>query len=411
MTRYRWVSAAVLAVVFAVPARSDECPLPPAERQQAAGAFRQVLSVLRHPRCANCHGAMNVYDETTAHPGGAMVTVETDIFGESQTIPLGAEACVMCHNLAAGQWTQRTNPASEIQWSGLSDRELWQRLQSVRIITDPATRASQASTGALLLSHVDHDALIEFAFQGGRAMDGRSYMASYGLPEVDPPPLTKAEFVGHLREWIAALGAEDGWPQQDCSVALDDPPTPDAAAPEVARVEGAAPLEGASGGFVMVPNAGIPGYNNEVHGDVSLGECQQICRDRDWCRSVDYERAARRCYVQPVNLDEAPLNTNYPGHPYDHYSLFTDGGERAAPAPGGFVMVPNAGIPGYNNETHGDVSAEECLQICRDRDWCRSVDYERAARVCYVQPVNRDEVELNTNYPGNPYDHYSLTSR
>jgi hypothetical protein len=75
-----------------------------------------------------------------------------------------------------------------------------------------------------------------------------------------------------------------------------------------------------SGTFVIVPNAGIPGFNQEVHSNISVEQCKSICMQRSWCKSVDYERAARRCFVQPVGRHEKPLKTDYPRNPYDHYS-------------------------------------------------------------------------------------------
>ena len=72
-----------------------------------------------------------------------------------------------------------------------------------------------------------------------------------------------------------------------------------------------------------------------------------------------------------------------------------------------YYMTRNAGIPGHNQETHSGVTAQGCLDLCTDRAWCRSADYERAARKCYLQPVNKKQVALRTDYPQNPFDHYT----
>ena len=81
-----------------------------------------------------------------------------------------------------------------------------------------------------------------------------------------------------------------------------------------------ASVSGVSGGFGFVPNAGIPGYNQETHDNVSLDQCLALCQERDWCKSADYEREARRCFLQPVaEEDVGALKTTYDGHPYDHY--------------------------------------------------------------------------------------------
>ena len=71
-----------------------------------------------------------------------------------------------------------------------------------------------------------------------------------------------------------------------------------------------------------------------------------------------------------------------------------------------FSMTPNAGIPGYNQETHEGISALACQDLCIGRSWCKSADYERAKGKCFLQPVNKFEQSLKTDYPGNPFDHY-----
>jgi hypothetical protein len=344
MDQWRWAFAAVLTIIVAAPADAGECPVSPPERQEAASAFRQVLA-LRHPRCANCHGAMNVYEENTAHPGGAMVDVETDVFGETQTIPLGAESCVMCHNMANGLWVQRANPTSEIQWAGLSDRELWLRLQTTRIISDAATRTSEPSTGSLLLSHVEHDALIDFAFRGNRAMDGDSYVASFGLPDIDPPPLSKAEFTGYLRDWIAALGAEDSWPQEDCSVVLDEPAAVDE------------PPTGIAGGTFE------PGINR-MGGDYRsfwLPQadpvlCQRQCEAEEQCRAWTYvvpghQGPDAKCWLKAAVPDPSPSDCCTSG-------VSAHEAVKAAAARGGWPSPPPQVITAQESSIFGTYHSE-----------------------------------------------------
>lgn len=83
---------------------------------------------------------------------------------------------------------------------------------------------------------------------------------------------------------------------------------------------GPAPAPARAPDFVMVPNAGIPGHNREVHNNVSVQQCKVICIARPWCKSVDYQRAAGKCFVQPVSEEDTNgLRRDYPGHPYDHY--------------------------------------------------------------------------------------------
>ena len=218
------VKILLLSVPIAEFAMATECSVDQASKQKASTAFRKVLSVLRHPRCANCHGAINVYDEATTHPGGVMVDVTEDIFGDKVIIPKKAAICVMCHDEGNGLWIQKTIPTSEIQWANLSDRELWMRLQKTRITVDPENKDTRPSTGALLIDHVGNDHLIDLAFQGKRGMGTDSY---YGVPEADPPPLTKAQFLVALKDWVEAMDASASWPEGDCSIALEEPAAQD----------------------------------------------------------------------------------------------------------------------------------------------------------------------------------------
>ncbi len=163
--------------------------------------------------------------------------------------------------------------------------------------------------------------------------------------------------------------------------------------------------------FSVTENAGIPGYNEEVTRESSAAACMDACSARRWCKSVDYERATGTCYLQPVDRHEAALDHNYSGDPYDHFSCET---RTRASRPAQetaqtckFVRVRNAGIPGHNQEVFGGVTAQECRAACRDRDWCKSVDYERGNKKCFLQPVNMNDVALKTDYVGSPYDHYS----
>jgi len=78
----------------------------------------------------------------------------------------------------------------------------------------------------------------------------------------------------------------------------------------------------------------------------------------------------------------------------------------------GFGMVANAGIPGHNQESFPGMTLEICKSICVQRDWCKSIDFDRGNGACYVQPVAEEDVgSLRTDYPGHPYDHYFYAPR
>lgn len=78
----------------------------------------------------------------------------------------------------------------------------------------------------------------------------------------------------------------------------------------------------------------------------------------------------------------------------------------------GFGMIANAGIPGHNKESYPGLTIDICKSICLQRDWCKSIDFDRAKGACYVQPVAEEDVgSLRYDYPGHPYDHYFYAPR
>lgn len=165
--------------------------------------------------------------------------------------------------------------------------------------------------------------------------------------------------------------------------------------------------------FSATSDAGIPGFNDEVITTASAAACMTACSDRSWCRSVDYERGNGTCYLQSAGRHDAALKRDYAGNPYDHYTCETRlGGESTSQGNScAFVLVRDAGIPGHNDEVLNGVALSACQAACVDREWCKSVDYERGPGTCYLQGVSMYEAELRRDYPGNPYDHYTCSTR
>lgn len=81
---------------------------------------------------------------------------------------------------------------------------------------------------------------------------------------------------------------------------------------------------------------------------------------------------------------------------------------------GEFRFTPNAAIPGFNTQHLTNVTPDACATTCRDVDhgaWCVSFDYYRASAQCDLSNKRAADVGgLKTDYSGNPYDHYSLSS-
>ena len=160
--------------------------------------------------------------------------------------------------------------------------------------------------------------------------------------------------------------------------------------------------------FDKTPNAAIPGYNTEHLATVTPEQCATACRDSSrsaWCVSFDYARAGAWCDLSDRRAqDVGGLKTDYAGNPYDHYSLRADPLQQ-------FERTADAAIAGYNNEALTGVSPQDCAAACTGdarKSWCRSFDYYKSGQRCDLSDRRANDVGgLKTDYPGNPYDHYS----
>ena len=74
-----------------------------------------------------------------------------------------------------------------------------------------------------------------------------------------------------------------------------------------------------------------------------------------------------------------------------------------------YQLVRNAAISGHNQLNLKFVSVQNCKDACSNRGWCKSFDYYKKENKCDLSKASASVVGLKTNYPGNPYDHYSRT--
>jgi hypothetical protein len=68
---------------------------------------------------------------------------------------------------------------------------------------------------------------------------------------------------------------------------------------------------------------------------VSPADCKQECYSRDsWCVSFDYYKFTQKCDLSDRRArDVGGLRTNYPGNPFDHYSLVCSPSAAPSAAP------------------------------------------------------------------------------
>lgn len=160
--------------------------------------------------------------------------------------------------------------------------------------------------------------------------------------------------------------------------------------------------------FSRTANAAISGYNNEHLTVATPEQCASACRAdarSGWCVSFDYDRNNNACDLSDKRASDVGLKNNYSGNPYDHYNL------RPDPL-SGFQHVANAAIPGWNDESLTSVTPAQCAAACGSderKGWCRSFDYYKLSSKCDLSGKRASDVGgLKTDYPGNPYDHYTL---
>jgi hypothetical protein len=169
------------------PATEERAPASPtAAKVAAAAAWEVVYSVLRHPRCVNCHPAGEQPlqgDDSRAH--GQNVVRGPEGLGR---FALRCENCHLDHNQGeaglppgAPGW-HLPHPAMPLVFEGRSSTELCRQL------VDPA--ANGGRTPEEVLRHMAEDPLVLWGWEPG---PGRA-----------PIPVPHATLVEALRAWVDA---------------------------------------------------------------------------------------------------------------------------------------------------------------------------------------------------------------
>jgi hypothetical protein len=134
--------------------------------------FERLLPVIRHPRCMNCHGALD--PGTTSHPGGAITT----------------EACEGCHG-DAQDWRI---PHQNSFFINKTDRQLCALFANI---------AEHMGYEQFISGHIVSDELIKLAFDGVMGGARTPGAGSPPDPPPDKPPMDHAEFTRWAKEWVS----------------------------------------------------------------------------------------------------------------------------------------------------------------------------------------------------------------
>jgi Bacterial Ig domain len=152
-----------------------------------AALFQQMMPVFNSPRCASCHGRLDVFAADTPHKGGTQDRVDSP-WAQCQT----------CHTRLATDdgpaiWRQpdSDDPA---RWGNLSASEICHRLLSDR---------------AGLIEHLENDPRVALGFEGLRGIGDES---PYWPIEAAPPPIDRDTFIELARQWLDAASQSKACP-------------------------------------------------------------------------------------------------------------------------------------------------------------------------------------------------------
>jgi hypothetical protein len=164
-----------------------------ARRAEGLDAWRQVHSVLIHPRCINCHTAVDYPQQGDGRRRHFANVVRGP---DGNGVP--ALRCATCHQESnadstgsPGSHNWHLAPLS-MAWQDRDDKPL-SSAAICRALTD--RRKNHDMDGPALLKHDAEDKLVGWAWEPGRDIRG--------MPR-SLPPLSRAEFAEATRRWVEA---------------------------------------------------------------------------------------------------------------------------------------------------------------------------------------------------------------
>lgn len=175
-----WVHAATQSSAEATPPPPPTTVSLPQDSARSIAAFKKMATVLRHPRCINCHTVTDFPRQGDAGTPHAMKVLRGP---DNHGTP--AMQCLSCHRDAnqrngvpgAPHWG--IAPLSQ-GWEGLDDHQL------AEVLKDRGKNGDR--TLDKLFEHMAHDQLVAWAWTpGGKRLT---------------PPISHAEFADLVREWI-----------------------------------------------------------------------------------------------------------------------------------------------------------------------------------------------------------------
>jgi hypothetical protein len=184
LTGLRVVSGGLLlsgsaAVVLFAQSPKSALP-PPKDAAKSAAAFVQMATVLRNPRCMNCHPAGDFPRQGNERRRHDMLVMRG---ADDHGVP--AMKCSSCHQTI----NQENGVPGAPNWSLAPKSMAWENLndqQLADMLKDPAKNGQRSLEK--LYDHMAHDELVGWAWHPGGTREA--------------PPMSREEFARFVREWI-----------------------------------------------------------------------------------------------------------------------------------------------------------------------------------------------------------------
>ena len=171
------------AATLLVGCSATQAPAGSSSSSTAASQFGEIASVLRSPRCINCHPSGN-----SPHQGDEQRIHDYRVTRGADNRGAPGMRCSACHQEnnqeasgvpGAQHW--QLAPIN-MAWEGLSDAQL------CHVITDPHTNGGRSTEQ--LVHHMSEDALVLWAFNPGGTRS--------------PPPLSLQQFQERVSRWASS---------------------------------------------------------------------------------------------------------------------------------------------------------------------------------------------------------------
>jgi hypothetical protein len=148
---------------------------------ESLDAWKQIATVLQHPRCLNCHQLNSPLQGNTRRLHIPHVSRGPHNGG------VGPMRCSNCHNSTGNNITSRTPGAPN--WSLAPVSMLWQGVSNgdlCRMLKDPARNGKR--TPKMLVEHIRSEPLVLWGWNPG--------------PDLESVPISHNEFVELMKAWI-----------------------------------------------------------------------------------------------------------------------------------------------------------------------------------------------------------------